>query len=246
MHREAHKKYEPGTGDWVMRSDKWKDWFEGRSRCVWIHGIPGAGKTVLASHLIENIKAGCKRNNTSPRKVACISYYCYFGRNQDEAIPFLKWAVSQLCRKADLVPSSLFDLYNEGCEPSLEDLLEVLETIVQVYDRIYIVVDAVDESTRGHGPELLTVLRALATGIQFQNVSILATSREHIEIEDTMQDISVPISMRNPLLDADIRLYVESQLCTRRRIKNWPADIRQAALEALSTKAKGMWVDFAV
>lgn len=46
--------------------------------------------------------------------------------------------------------------------------------------------------------------------------------------------------MMNPLLDEDIKLFVRSNLATNRKFKNWPDDLIEEVLEALSTKAKGM------
>jgi len=40
----------------MLRSQEWTDWLYAKTRCIWIYGIPGAEKTILASHLIEAIK----------------------------------------------------------------------------------------------------------------------------------------------------------------------------------------------
>jgi Cdc6-like AAA superfamily ATPase len=241
LHRQACEKYEPGTGDWVLRSDDWKSWLSGQQRSLWIHGIPGAGKTVLAghliSHLIEQVKTE-EKEMPPKRKVACLYYYCYFGHNQNEAPPFIKWAIGRLSRDAKLVPPLLYELWQDDSEPSLADLLRVLEELIRGYDRIYIVVDAVDESNERH--DLLRILRDLATDFRFQNVSILATSREYTDIEDVLLNFSARISMRNPLLDQDIKRYVESELRRHPTMSTWPADIQHEVLEALSAKANGM------
>ncbi|KAH6972969.1 hypothetical protein BKA56DRAFT_492630 [Ilyonectria sp. MPI-CAGE-AT-0026] len=239
IHHRACSQYESGTGDWVLRSDDWKSWISGQNRSLWIHGIPGAGKTILTSHLVESIQTQC---DTSGSKSAYVYYYCYFGHNTDEASPFLKWTISQLCRKADVVPTSLYKLYKRGEGLSLANLLSVLEAILQEFDCVYVILDAIDESTPR--TDLLQVLQNLITDLRFSKIRTLATSREYIDIEEMMEGISVPISMRNPLLDEDIRLFVESQLGSHPKLKRWPASVRGQALEALSTKAKGMfrWV----
>ncbi|KAH7009774.1 hypothetical protein EDB80DRAFT_610302, partial [Ilyonectria destructans] len=239
IHHRACSQYESGTGDWVLRSDDWKSWISGQKRSLWIHGIPGAGKTILTSHLVETIKTHC---DTSGSKSAYVYYYCYFGHNTDETSSFLKWTISQLCRKADVVPTSLYELYKRGEELSLANLLSVLEAILQEFDCVYAILDAIDESIPR--TDLLQVLQNLITNSRFSKIRTLATSREYIDIEEVMKGISVPISMRNPLLDEDIRLFVDSQLRTHPKLKRWPASVRDEALEALSTKAKGMfrWV----
>jgi hypothetical protein len=220
----------------MLRSLDWTNWLEGKIGCIWIYGIPGAGKTVLASHLIEKIKEHCERSTT--KKCAYVYYYCYFGHNQEEAAPFLRWTINRLCRQADLIPTYLYKLYKHGGEPSLEELLCALEAILDAFDNTYIVTDAIDESMPRD--DLLRVLRDLATDSRFQKVQLLSTSRQYIDIEKVMQQISVSVSMCNPLLDEDIKLYVRSQLHSNPKFKHWPLHLREEVVEALSTGAKGM------
>lgn len=165
-------------------------------------------------------------------------YYCYFGHNQDEAAPFLKWTISHLCRKVDHVPTYVYQLYRHGGEPSLEELLSGLEAILDCFGNAYIVVDAIDESKPRD--DLLRVLRDLATDSRFQKVHLLATSREYIDIENVMQPVSVPVSMSNPLLEHDIRQYVRAQMTKSPKFKRWPQLLQDEVVEILSTKAKGM------
>lgn len=88
-----------------------------------------------------------------------IYYYCYFGHNQDEAKPFLRWLLSQLCRQVDRVPGSLYKLYRESVEPRLDQLLEILEAVMKNVESVYIVVDVMDESIPR--ANLLRVIRDL-------------------------------------------------------------------------------------
>lgn len=220
----------------MLRSAEWKSWLDAKTRCVWIHGIPGAGKTVLVSHLIGNIKEHCE--GTTTNKCAYVYYYCYFGNNQDESAPFLRWIINKFCRQAKLVPTCLNNLYEQGGEPSLTELLSALEAILEVYDNVYIVIDAVDESMPRD--DLLRVLRDLLTDSRFKKLQLLASSRQYIDIEKVMEPISVPVSMTNPLLDEDIKLYVRLRLSTNHKFKDWPQRLLDEVLEVLSTKAKGM------
>ncbi|KAK4231120.1 hypothetical protein QBC38DRAFT_258954 [Podospora fimiseda] len=239
LHHKACTQYEAGTGDWVLRCPEWRSWVEGDIRCIWIHGIPGAGKTILASHLIETANRICAKDPSADEKLACIYYYCYYGHSQDESEPFLRWVLDRLCRQLDQVPNIVYDLYRRGNGPSLSQLLHAIEETVKPFSTVYIFVDALDESsTRGN---LLKIIRDLATDFRFEQIKVLATSREYIDIEAVMSDISKSISMKNPVLDADIRLYVQAQLKRHHKLQRWPEHIKKDVLEALSTKAKGMF-----
>ena len=220
----------------MLRCRDWIDWVDGKKRCLWIHGIPGAGKTVLFSHLVEKVENHCENSRTA--KTAHVYYYCYFGHNQDEAVPFLRWTINRLSRQAGLVPTCLYRLYQHGGQPSLVDLLQALEDVLKELDNVYIAIDAIDESMPRE--DLLRVIRDLVTDSRFQKVQLLATSREYIDIEKTMLQISTPVSMLNPLLAEDIKRYVRSQMHKNPRFKPWPPQLQDEVVEALGTGAKGM------
>ncbi|KZL85619.1 ankyrin repeat protein, partial [Colletotrichum incanum] len=237
IHHQTCKNHEVGTCDWMLRHPEWAKFKDGGIRCLWIHGIPGAGKTVLASQLIKNIEKHCRTSASTHLRSVSVHYYCYFGHNRDESIPLLKWLLDRLCRKADFIPERLWRLYQHGNEPSPDDLLEALEASLDHFDNVCVTIDAIDESNPRH--ELLKLIQYLASDPRFTKVRLLVTSREYLDIEEAMQSISIEVSMQNPYLDGDIRLYVQSRINSHDKIKNWPQDLRDGALEALSDGAKG-------
>lgn len=219
----------------MLRSPDWKKWLAGDVRCIWIHGIPGAGKTILASYLIEQIKIHCKGRERSGYSY----YYCHYSHNQDEASPFMSWIIAQLCRQADSVPGLIVELHRQGGQPSLTDLLLALEEALQGFDIAYVNLDAADESKPRE--DLLRVLRDLATDARFSKIRCLVTSREYIDIEQSLKPNSVPISMSNNLVDEDIRRYAHSVLHSRPKFQRWPADLRVDVEEAIVNGSKGMY-----
>ena len=238
IHFRARKDYEPETGTWILRAPEWSSWLNANERCLWIHGIPGAGKTVLMSYLIEQIKQHCSNSHTT--KCASVYYYCYFGRNQNEAAPFLRWLISQLCRQADLVPRSVYELYRHGAELNLEELLAAVGTVLGEFDHAYLAVDALDESIPRD--DLLQILRTLASDPRFKKIQLLVSSREYIDIEKVMEEFSVPVSMANPYVEEDIRLHVRSTLKADSKFKHWPQVLLDKVEETLSVDARGMYV----
>jgi Cdc6-like AAA superfamily ATPase len=204
LHYKAQKDYEPGTGEWMLRSPEWKSWLNGKHRCLYIHGIPGAGKTVLVSYLIETVRQHC--NKSKDKMTTFVYYYCYFGHNQDEMKPFLRWLINQLCRQADFLPEAVHKMFRRGGEPSSQELLIALELILDKWNIVYVFVDALDESNLRE--DLVNTMVELVTNPRFEKLQLLASSREYSSIKIPMQKVSQPVSMSNPFLEEDIRRRV--------------------------------------
>ncbi|KAF4419067.1 Vegetative incompatibility HET-E-1 [Fusarium acutatum] len=239
IYNRSRKLYENGTGSWMIRSQYWTDWLASIVRCLWVHGIPGAGKTILASWLIQNIQDHCKRVSTENSPCTSAYYYCYFGHHQDEAAPFLRWVITQLSRRAEIISTLMHDFFKRGGEPSIHELLEALEEILQVFNCVYIVIDAVDECDPRD--ELLELIQTLVTDRRFSNLQILVMSRKYIDIERVMKKISVSVLMSNELVEEDIRLHVRSIIRSNMKFQCWPDDLLIEVEDAISTQAKGMF-----
>jgi len=151
----------------------------------------------------------------------------------------LRWTINKLCRQAKSIPTCLDELYEQGETPSLEDLLSIIEAILEDFDKVYLLIDAIDESLEPRD-ELLNVLHKLASDPRFERIKLLATSREYNGIKRIMEPISAPISMMNPLLGEDIRLYTQSKLNNNQRFEHWSSELLAEVSETLSTNVKGM------
>ncbi|KAH8913014.1 hypothetical protein BR93DRAFT_906681 [Coniochaeta sp. PMI_546] len=236
LHNSAVKNHERETGTWLLRLPEWTAWLQPDvpRRLLWVHGIPGAGKTVLASFLIEELKDHCAYSE----EVGQAYYYCHYAHNEDEAAPFLRWIVSQLCRQAQWVPPQLYELYGLGCDPSISELENVLEAALTRFKTFYVVIDAIDESSPRD--DLLAVITTLAIDKRFYNLRILATSRLYSDIETILKGVSINISMSNTSVDTDIRRMVHSRLHASRSLKRF-SYLFDHVENALVTGAHGMF-----
>ncbi|KAF2676975.1 ankyrin [Lentithecium fluviatile CBS 122367] len=62
-YRKHLSSYIPGTGVWITSSTTYQEWLEGEEHgMLWIKGIPGSGKSVVAAHLIDEL------SRTTPRR----------------------------------------------------------------------------------------------------------------------------------------------------------------------------------
>lgn len=219
----------------MLQSPEWLAWLNQAqsTRLLWIHGIPGSGKTVLVSFIIEQLRQICE----DKVELGHAYYYCHFSHNQDEALPFLRWIVGKLCRQAKWVPQQLKTLHDHGCDPSISELEASLEAIVTRFKAIYVVIDAVDESNPRD--DLLTVITTIASDGRFHKVRILATSRLYFDIERMFAANSTPVSMSNPLVEEDIREFVQARFASSHLMKRW-SSIWSEIEDSLVIGAQGM------
>jgi SpoVK/Ycf46/Vps4 family AAA+-type ATPase len=56
-HRTKTKMLLPDSGKWLLRKKEFQNWMaSSNSSILWLHGIPGSGKSMLVAHVIEYIK----------------------------------------------------------------------------------------------------------------------------------------------------------------------------------------------
>ena len=151
---------------------------------LWCPGIPGAGKTFLASIVVEHLKKYKKEENT-----AVLVIYCGYNEAKSQSIDNLIAAlIKQVLQIRPEVSKELKDLYKKHSRtdvfPSLEELTKILRAELAKLDNCYIVVDALDEIFEESKRQLL--LETLVYG----EVNIMVTSRPL----DTIRELFGPFT----------------------------------------------------
>lgn len=236
-HNTACALQDSHTGTWMMRSNEYQEWKNGSTRFLWIHGIPGAGKTILFSYIVEDVKQYCK--TLGSKDVTYSYYYCYFGRAQDEVPHFLRWVINQLCRESQYIPQEILDCFGKDEDPSVAVLIQALSTVLRNFRRVYLMLDALDETLERQN--LLRLLNQLAEE-SFEKLGLLVSSRKEIDIETSLAPISTCMSLSNPYVDEDIRIYIKNQLRDHHKLRTWPKSLLDEISTALVKGAQGMYV----
>ncbi|KAJ7930074.1 hypothetical protein B0H13DRAFT_1595784, partial [Mycena leptocephala] len=215
---EIFRSRQPGTGGWLLESNEIKEWQSGAGKTVWCRGIPGAGKTVLASIMVNNLRTNLESPNTG---VAAI----YLNRKENDAQSpsNLLAAVWQQLVFQKPIPSTMHQLYETRREqrtrPSLEETYFILASTVSELSSVFIVVDALDEYPEEQRDTLLVSLSTLGP-----NVNLMLMSRPHINIEGIVSTDLGILEVRAD--EEDIRRYVAAQITKSSRlakhIKNCP------------------------
>ena len=191
---------------------------------------------MLLSYIAEDVKSFCKTDTFKGTGFAY--YYCYFARSQDETPHLLRWVINQLCRQIEGIPVELRQLFRQGGQPSTSELLNVLAAVIQNFTKVYLVIDALDESAERE--KILNFLCKVVEDNKLCRIQLLATSRKELEIERSILGVTTDLSLSNLYVDEDIRTYILSCLRDNRKFSRWPDDVRKEIETALVTGASGM------
>ena len=210
----------PKTGLWFIESSAYADWKSTPGSCLWLYGIPGCGKTILSSTILQNMLEECQSKTTS----AVLYFYFDFNDAEKEGHEnLIRSLICQLSRCC--VSSALQDLYSScvkgGRQPAYEVLLETLHQMMTSLGDLYVIIDALDECTDRE--QLLADFEEMAS---WEDVSlhILTTSRRETDIEDALNLLSDErnrISIQSALVNADIRTYTHDRLQKDRKLRRW-------------------------
>ena len=191
-HDDLSKHMLPNTGQWLFDSQPFVDWGQSSvSSILWLHGIPGSGKTRLVSRIIDVM-----RNESTPNRSPIAFFYCARSTAEPERgkpVEVLGAILKQLCssepdepirnsiareyaariRKADYDYSRIRKLSVEDCTGLILELTKD--------NPATIVVDALDECDEQTRYELLEALdKIIADSLEV--VKVVVSSRDDVDI----------------------------------------------------------------
>ncbi|KAL9601597.1 MAG: hypothetical protein Q9219_002431 [cf. Caloplaca sp. 3 TL-2023] len=249
-HERARSLRQLGTGAWLLNDARFKKWFAGEIQFLWVHGIPGSGKTVLTSTVIAELQL-LVHASSQDNPVGLAYMYIDFKdeRSQDPTTVFgtiIKELYLQL-PSSDMHPSiqNIYDMnYNKSTgeveKPSLTHLIDLLSEVTAALDKVYMVIDALDESSHDVQENILCpTLKWLATQ-HGSKIATFLTSRNSPVIQEAFG--SLPnVNLEADLISNDIARYVEADI-QRRPILAAAGDEAQAQLlQQIVKGAHGMF-----
>ncbi|GES57152.1 Zinc finger, C2H2-type/integrase, DNA-binding protein [Aspergillus terreus] len=150
------------TGRWLLNNPSFQRWFDRKfpeiPPLLWLRGIPGAGKTILASLIVEEAQ------KLTPTPTVLFFYCKYQNPERDN---FLALARSLLAQFLKQNPGLLLHFYQKCCN-SGEALLtsqalarELLDLAFSNCNSAYIIIDGLDECERGERKSITKWFRTL-------------------------------------------------------------------------------------
>src|ERR1044072_1546253 len=106
---EFLRRRQPGTGQWLLKSTEYQSWLNSGKQTLFCPGIPGAGKTILTSIVVDDLP----RRFQSETKIGIAYLYCNFRRKDEQKIEdMLASLLKQLAECQSFLSRSVEELYN--------------------------------------------------------------------------------------------------------------------------------------
>ena len=198
-----------GTGQWLFRSTEYQAWLDGVGSTLYCPGIPGAGKTMITSIMINKLQQ-CFRGDG---KVGIAYVYCNYKRQKEQTIYHLMASLlKQLIQQQPHLPVSASILFSQHAgkktRPSLDEISSALRAVFQGLLRVFIVMDALDECSDKDKTRSM-FLKEIAELQAQRNVCFFATSRF---VPDITAEFKGVVTLEIWATDEDVRLYLDDHM----------------------------------
>ncbi|KAF9893204.1 hypothetical protein FE257_011627 [Aspergillus nanangensis] len=203
-----HSLKHPGSCEWMLKNKKTRSWFRlgHEEPIIWLTGIPGAGKSVLAASIVHKVK--------NDDHLEALYYFCG-SQPSEKPASFLAFQ-SFVAHAARSSPGCASHIYHEhiqkGYSPSLSRLKEILEATLPALAPARIVLDGVDELpgeeqtrllksiiplSRSKDGELVCKLLISSRDITNIGVQLSRMSRIDLNSERSFRDVAIESFIRD-------------------------------------------------
>lgn len=228
-----------GTGQWLLDSAEYHTWLKSNKQTLFCPGIPGAGKTILTSIVIDNLDTLIQKESS----VGIGYLYCNFREsNEQKAEDLLLSLLKQLSQQRSSLPESVKVLYKhykeKGTRPPFNEISRVLQSVGSVYSRVFIVVDALDECQASDGCRarfLSEIFHLQATA----KANLFATSRFIPEISEKFEG---SISLEIRATEQDVRSYIDGHMSHLPSFVGRNLDLQEEIKKEIVESVDGMYV----
>jgi hypothetical protein len=234
---EKHlKSHVQGTGTWLTSNETYTRWLRGSEEgLLWIQGIPGSGKSVIAASLIHAL------STSHPRAPVLFFFFRQIINANHKPQALLRDWLDQLLTYSPPLQRELKGYIDAGRlieSLSTESLWKDLRNAFSYLPgKVFCVADALDEMDDGN-ESFLQELASLGS-FRPEKVKVLVTSRP-------VPNVGIPLRKGTPLqvrleenlVDVDISTFVQSALSG----SNIPPSDQQLIRNAVPGRANGLFL----
>ena len=238
-----------GTVLWFLESTEFKYWMSTGNGALWVWGIPGAGKTILASAAIQE----SLQTYASSGDNAVAYFYCDYKSADTQQISNILGSLAQeIARQSEgsyerleaFLKKHKIDSRNNLSNQYALELMGLVLDMSKDFDSLNVLVDGLDEC--GDQAEVVTS-RLASLNHQASNIRVFLSSRDLPQIREKLENFEkVSIAARN----SDLKLYVGAQIEERlqktsiKRLRLKDLSLKGQIMDKLVEGAQGMfrWV----
>lgn len=228
-----------GTGQWLLDLAEYQTWLQTAKSTLFCPGIPGSGKTILTSIVVEDLTTRFFEDPT----VGIAYIYCNFRRKHEQrAEHLIASLLKQLSQGRTSLPETVKALYDKHkrkqTRPSIDELSQALQSVTTLYGKVFVIIDALDECQASDGcrSRVLTEMFNLNTKCR---ANFFATSRFVPDITARFSQ-GVPLEIRAS--KQDIEAYIEGNMPRLEAFDDWNEELRYDIKTTISDAVDGMCV----
>jgi nucleoside-triphosphatase THEP1 len=257
-HKIVFDDLHPGSGEWLLNKNEFESWESSTQTSVlWLHGIPGSGKSKLVSKVIDYLKPKYKSNGTFAY------FYCTRNPAEDErSRP--KEVIRSILRQVGftgtdpkVLKPALASLRTAKEEEAKEHGSEVVEplnpkecvdTLIKILQgsTTVIVIDAIDELKSEERHEFYKTLSRILNDVDQGVVRVFLSSRDDQDIVHQLsKHANVYISAADNQYDVEefVKKEVGEAISSGRLLGGRKAisdSLREQIISTLTGGAQGM------
>ena len=244
-HHDISSRRTPETGEWVKNTAQFRNWVRDvtGSNVIWCSGIPGSGKTFVASLIIDHLRKISAKHHSEVAYVYCD--YKSYEKEKDPQRNFTNIVGAILGRFMSCVerlPVALINLYHQSNMVGDMVRLSQFEAILLDFCNThvtYIVIDALDES--GHSNNRRALLNFLKK-LEATKAKLFYTTRP--DQKDIEKHLSTRPHIRIEASELDITNFLNEQIQLRTEEEDLEdlltQDLKQDIISRLLERAHGM------
>lgn len=220
QHRDVIARHQHDTGDWFLNDLTYQSWTSSPSGILVCPGVPGAGKTTIASLVIEqHLRA------VHFQQPVVFIYYNYKSQDQQDLRHTLETILRQVVNCLPRPSNLVSDVYagETPRTPSTEEVKQILYGLLVNLQGLTIITDALDECQNRTRHEILTFVAELRGRIAVRYMS-------------TTRDFHLPAS--HQVFQGSLVLKIEAtrhdlEIYTRSRAQSLHVRVQRDLLEEL-------------
>ncbi|KAI1079677.1 hypothetical protein F5B20DRAFT_160940 [Whalleya microplaca] len=232
---QARSRVCEGTEKWLLKDNIFKQWLDTSdksTRLLWLRGIPGAGKTVLSSIVVDQTRILGRT----------LFAFLRYNAPTRTALSVLHSFIFQLASEDENLQTIICESSREYMGSNIEVSLKILSDLLACAGSVFIIIDGLDEI---HERERNLLLKHLMDVLgKFEELQICISSRPEVDLDTCLsyQAKTIQVNDRNAgSVHTFVKRWTQDWLQKYHVSLQATTEIRRL-LADLAWKAKGMFL----